>query len=252
MDINRFAIKSNAKFSIGRSKPNAVLVALVYMIIAVVLRLLANAVSNWQGYLDFIYDGISEFGRMYPVGPFEIMSAPGTVIALALLIMEYMVSVGFIIYMLNIVRMRKASFGNLFDGFGLFFKVIWLAVLTEIFVFLWSLLFIIPGIIAAYRYRQAIYILLDNPGMSALECIRASKKMMRRHKGELFVLDLSFIGWYIFSIIPFVAVWVMPYTGFTFVYYYEALRGPDPDDAVALPGADSDDGDSRGRPPWEY
>lgn len=85
-----------------------------------------------------------------------------------------------------------------------------MTILTGIFIFLWSLLLIIPGIIAAYRYRMALYLLLDNPNMSVYQCIRESKRMMVGHKAELFVLDLSFLGWYILSAVPFVSIWVTP------------------------------------------
>ena len=127
--------------------------------------------------------------------------------------------------LLNVIRMRPAGIGNLFDGFTIFLRALVLRILMGIFIFLWSLLFIIPGIIAAYRYRMATYLLIDHPEMSPLDCIRASKEMMRGHKGELFVLDLSFIGWAILCIIPFVAVWVSPYMEVTYCNYYQALCG---------------------------
>ena len=254
MKINRYALKSNAKHAIAGSKPNAPAVALVYYVIITVLSLLANAVTKWNEYVDALYSGIYEYGVIPVAGPFEAMSGPGAVIAVMIVIMVYMTGVGFVIYELNVVRMRSASFGNLFDGFGLFFKVIWLGILTNVLVFLWSCLFGIPGIIASYRYRQALYIMLDNPEMSALECIRASKALMRRHKAELFILDFSFVGWYLLSMIPFVSVWVIPYTGITYVYYYETLRGPKvfPGNEAALPPPQEKGGDSGGKPPWEY
>lgn len=93
-----------------------------------------------------------------------------------------------------------------------------------IFIALWSLLLVVPGIIAAYRYRMALFLLLDNPEKSALACISESKRMMTGRKAELFVMDLSFIGWYILEIIPFVSIWVTPYTQLSYVIYYEALR----------------------------
>jgi uncharacterized membrane protein len=95
-----------------------------------------------------------------------------------------------------------------------------------LFIFLWSLLLIIPGIIAAYRYRMATYLLIDHPEMSPLECIRASKQMMAGHKGELFVLDLSFIGWYIVGSLccGVGTLWVAPYYEATRAQIYEAVR----------------------------
>jgi len=110
------------------------------------------------------------------------------------------------------------------DGFQHFLKIIGLNIVSGIFVFLWSLLFVIPGIVASYRYRQALYLLLDHPEMGIMECIRESKRLMRGHKAELFVLDLSFIGWALLSIIPFVSVYTLPYTESTYALYYDQLR----------------------------
>lgn len=91
-------------------------------------------------------------------------------------------------------------------------------------MFLWGLLFVIPGIVASYRYRQALYLLLDHPEMGIMECISESKRMMRGHKAELFILDLSFLGWSLLTIIPFVSVYVLPYMQSTYAIYYMHLR----------------------------
>ena len=86
-----------------------------------------------------------------------------------------------------------------------------------------------PGIIAAYRYRQAIYLLIDHPEMSVMDCIRESKRMMAGHKWELFVLDLSFIGWGFLSSLAMIGwlvrIYTTPYFGLTYALYYEALCG---------------------------
>lgn len=105
------------------------------------------------------------------------------------------------------------------------------ALLTEIFATLWSLLFIIPGIIKSMAYSQAIFIYKDevtagndNPGF--LDCITKSREMMNGHKAELFMLKLSFIGWFILSM--FTAgiglIWLIPYYYGTMVNYYERLK----------------------------
>jgi len=163
-------------------------------------------------------------GNLDYVAPIPQVGMGGTLIGIAISLMLMMISAGFAIYCMNICQFRKAGFGNLFDSFAIFFKVLWLNILLFIFVFLWSLLLIIPGIIALYRYRIALYIMLDNPHMSALDCITASKQMMNGRKGELFVLDLSFLGWYLLALLPFVTIWITPYTSVTNVNFYLALR----------------------------
>lgn len=74
----------------------------------------------------------------------------------------------------------------------------------NVFAFLWSMLFFIPGVIAYFRYSMAFYILADNPELSAMECLRRSKIMMRGNKGYLFGLNLSFIGWALLAILAVV------------------------------------------------
>ena len=102
-----------------------------------------------------------------------------------------------------------------------------LNILIAVFTILWSLLFLIPGIIAAYSYSQAIYILVDDPSKSPLQCLRESKAMMRGHKMELFKLQWSFFGWYLLASLPTfgyaVQVWTVPYISMSYALYYEQL-----------------------------
>jgi len=116
---------------------------------------------------------------------------------------------GLISCFLRLVRNKDFRFENLFDGFKNFASSFVLMLLMGIFTFLWSLLFIIPGIIAAYRYSMAFYILNDNPEIGAMNALRESKKMMTGHKGKLFLLHLSFIGWGILISIALVLGYVI-------------------------------------------
>lgn len=223
MSINRLAIKSNSKFLLSTTKPSPFLIFLAYYAICYVLEVLVSSVSGQTQMMN-------QMMQQYMAGNFEFIpkipqpTVPASLILMAIYVMLLMLATGMVIYFFNIASLRKASIGNLFDGFAIFGKVIWLYILMYIFTFLWTLLFIIPGIISSYRYRQALYIMLDHPEYSALECIRQSKAMMDGRKGELFVLDLSFLGWYLLTLIPFVAIFVTPYTNLTFAHYYIALR----------------------------
>lgn len=224
MEINRPGLKLNARKLMRETQPNPVIVGLVFYLIVLVLGFLSNKTSGNSPVQMFynITDGNWSYQYVIPT-----ITWYGGLVGLAITIMNYMMSVGFTIYSYNVVKKDDPDFGNLFDGFAIFGKVIWLGILQFIFTFLWSLLLIVPGIVAAYRYRQSLYIMLDNPEMSALECITASKQMMDGHKGELFVMDLSFLGWYILCIVPFVGIWVEPYASISFATYYVALRDID-------------------------
>ena len=100
----------------------------------------------------------------------------------------------------NLYYKTEPRFKDLFFHYNNFGKLFIANLLTTIFVFLWSLLFVIPGIIAAYSYSMVFYILDENPEMSAMDAIRASKQMMKGHKWELFCLHISFIGWAFLSV----------------------------------------------------
>jgi uncharacterized membrane protein len=98
----------------------------------------------------------------------------------------------------------------------------------DLYIFLWSLLFVIPGIVKSYEYRMIPYLLIDNPGMSRQEAFARSKAMMNGQKWRTFVLDLSFLGWDILSAITFGIVglfYVVPYQAMTNAALYDRLRG---------------------------
>ncbi len=102
---------------------------------------------------------------------------------------------------------------NLFDGFERFSDALVLYLVNNLFIFLWSLLFVVPGIIKYYEYSMSYYILLENPEMKHQEARRASMKIMDGNKGRLFCLHLSFVGWFILSAftLGILLLWVVPY-----------------------------------------
>jgi uncharacterized membrane protein len=101
--------------------------------------------------------------------------------------------------------------------------------LRSVFTILWALLLIIPGIIKAYAYRMVPYILAENPNIGAKRALAVSQDMTQGHKWDMFVLDLSFLGWYLLGAIAFgIGVFfVMPYPFATEAELYLALKNPD-------------------------
>lgn len=123
---------------------------------------------------------------------------------------------------------------NLF-GFGFknnYGNIVKTMFLRGLYTFLWSLLFIIPGIIKAYEYKMIPYLLAENPEMDAQAAFDRSKQMMLGNKWKAFVLDLSFIGWHILSALTFGVLgvfYVGPYVYQTDAELYIALKGEDSD-----------------------
>lgn len=116
-------------------------------------------------------------------------------ISIAVVLLSQLWDIGFSAFALRLSRGEKAGFRAFFTGFARFDRFLILLLLEGLYIFLWSMLFAIPGIIAAYRYRMAAYVLLDHPELTPSEAINASKRLTYGHKLELFFLDLSFL-WY--------------------------------------------------------
>ena len=109
---------------------------------------------------------------------------------------------GMALFLLTFFRSKRADNSLLFEGFSNFGKSFVLMILITVKTFLWSLLFIIPGIIAGIRYSQAFFIMQDNPELTPGQCIKESCRIMNGNKWKLFCLTLSFIGWYLLAGIP--------------------------------------------------
>ena len=110
-----------------------------------------------------------------------------------------------------------------FDDFWTGFKALFL---VGLFTFLWSLLFIIPGIIKSFSYSQTMMIVAENKGIGAREAINRSKAMMDGRKMDYFVLGLSFIGWGLLCCITLgiASIWVGPYIQATMVNFYNDIK----------------------------
>ncbi len=127
---------------------------------------------------------------------------------------------------LGMANGEKASVGNMFCRVGTFFKSWWLMILISIFTSLWSILLVIPGIIKGLSYSMAPYVMAEHPDWKARACLSESKRIMKGHVGELFVLQLSFIGWHILGGITFgiAYIWIIPYICQTTANFYNAIK----------------------------
>lgn len=108
---------------------------------------------------------------------------------------------GSVHYFLKLNRDKNAQFSDLLYGFKQVVPSLLTYLLFILFVLLWTLLLIIPGIIASLRYAMAFYILNDEPDIKPLQALKRSSEMMKGHKWDFFKLQLSFIGWYLLAII---------------------------------------------------
>ena len=130
------------------------------------------------------------------------------------------------IYM-NLTEGIRPRVGDLFSQFRNVISAFCTNFLAGLLVFLWSLLLIVPGIIKACAYSQALYILADDPALGSWEAIRRSKEMMQGHKMEYFLLCMSFYGWALLGVFTFgiLYIWLIPYMQATYANYYKSLKG---------------------------
>ena len=157
-----------------------------------------------------------------------ILIGVGTVAAIYLIICLVIggaATLGHAKFNLNLVDNREARFDDLFSQFKRLEAGFLMQLLRGIYVFLWTLLLIIPGIIAAYSYSITPYIMCENPDIRANVAIGMSKEMMRGNKWRLFCLQLSFIGWGILCLFTLGIgfLWLGPYTEAANAAFYREI-----------------------------
>ena len=133
---------------------------------------------------------------------------------------------GYYIYCMGVRRGAEMPYATLLDGLSVAGKLIWCWLQMTVKIFLWTMLFIVPGIIASYRYRFAYYNILSDDSLSAGDAIRLSCRQTNGIKGDLFCLDLSFIGWSILASLTMglLNIWVTPYRTLCDLAYFEGAQ----------------------------
>ncbi|MBQ9932127.1 MAG: DUF975 family protein [Firmicutes bacterium] len=170
--------------------------------------------------------------------PYEDSYQINLVVELYSLVVSGPLTLGFTRFIMNMFRQKDAAPMDVLDGFTRFGKSFALYVVMGIFVFLWTLLLIIPGFIALYRYSMAFQILADNPDIKIMDAIRLSSRMMFGNKWKLFCLNLSFIGWFLLGYLTLGIglIYVQPYQTSAQVAFYEMICGRLEIQHVAEPG----------------
>ena len=191
-------------------------------------RALSALENKWGNFvlITFVFGLISGITQVL-LGN-EVGSAILNLIGLVLFVLSLPLYWGYQTLFLGAVRGGEATAKDLFEGYNkeLFSRVLTTTLLYYVYVFLWSLLLFIPGYIKAFSYAMTPYILKDNPEMKNNAAIEESMRMMDGHKLELFILDLSFIGWALLSLLTcgIGFLWLAPYMNMARVNFYEDLK----------------------------
>lgn len=144
------------------------------------------------------YNGMYyDYGYMYDSMPsYSFLSGVYTILVTGAF------TLGITLFFLALFRRQYVGVSDIFLGFERFGKALGLALFQGLFIMLWTMLFIVPGVIAAIRYSQAFFILADDPNKGIRECMNESKRMMNGNKGKYFCMNLSFIGWILLTVVP--------------------------------------------------
>lgn len=153
-----------------------------------------------------------------------------TTLSLVQFIMGGPVQLGYSHFLLKMHRGEDAQVKDLFSQFYRFAEGFCLYLLRGIFIVLWSMLFVIPGIVKSYSYAMAHFIMAEDPSISCVDAITRSRQLMDGHKAELFVLRLSFIGWHFLCILTcgIGYLWLIPYQNAAEAAFYHNLTDPTP------------------------
>ena len=177
-------------------------------------------------YAELINSGVRDITKLSEALVYDLMGNTGAlVLRLVFSLLNTYISFGLVCYSFRLSSGETAvPLQEMFPPVLSFLKFFLLTIITSIVAAIGMLFFIVPGIILALCYSQAKYIMLDHPEMSVIQCMTASRKLMRGHLGEYFVLVLSFIGWNILTSISVITgIWTYPYTGITMALYYRAV-----------------------------
>ncbi|MBQ8827392.1 MAG: DUF975 family protein [Oscillospiraceae bacterium] len=243
MGFNTDRIKANGRSHYDQNKWNNVLVVVIQLVLAYVVSYVSSFVGGLIG-------GASSVAGVIPSiadGSFEDIESSAAYIGSMSVgyVLTFVITYAINIFTVNIINMGlvtwfhkaindpKANVGRMFEPFTVkYLDNVLTMFLKNLFITLWSLLFVIPGIIKTYEYYAVEYIKSECPDMAPMKVLDLSKRMMNGHKMDVFILQLSFIGWALLSAITCNLVGIFyayPYMYASYAFAYEEIKA----DAIA-------------------
>ena len=225
MVLDRGALKMEAKGIVKSARVSACLFTLLFLAISWLLSGISEYVSldAERAYYLSVASGVdlSFLALHRTFSPVLV-----TFVSIMVGLLNVLLNAGYARYHLGVRRGEEMPYETLFDGLSFAGKLILLSIVQYLFIFLWSLLFVIPGIIAACRYRFAVYNLCEDPEMGVMEALNMSKAQTNGFKWQLFALDWSFIGWILLCglTLGILYIWVQPYIFQTDIGYFQQIK----------------------------
>jgi uncharacterized membrane protein len=202
-------LMADARRSLSGCWTMSVLGYLVYSVLIGSLYFFMQAVVLYSGTLGSTQVGLAQLG-----------------VSITSLLISGALTVGIYSFFLVIAQDGEVRFEALFKGFKRFLTSFGVYVLSTLLIMLWSILFIIPGIIAVYRYAMVYFIVADEESVGPLEALRQSKMMMAGNKWKLFGLQWRFFGWALLAVFTggLGFIWLIPYMQTSFAQFYEDVK----------------------------
>lgn len=160
------------------------------------------------------------------IGTFLIYTVITSIASYASIIIAGPFALGLAVFTLNLSRGNEVKIEQLFEGFRRFADGLIAYLLILLYVLLWSLLLIIPGIIKAYSYSMTFFIMNDEPDLTPQEAMAKSQQIMDGYKMKYFRLNIRFFGWALLCILTLGIgfLWLIPYIHVTFAKFYEDIK----------------------------
>ena len=220
--MNASDYRARARQTLQGKWPMAVLVGLVASLLGGVS---VNVDLKLEKRIETLQQISPELGSLL-LGLIGVIGVFAFAYGIVMLVVGSVVELGYARYNLRLHDREEAQMGDLFAYFERFGDAVILRLLMGLFIVLWSLLLVIPGIIASYSYSMAPYILAEDPECTPMEAIRRSKEMMDGYKTDLFILQLSFIGWGLLSALTMGIgnLFLTPYVAASTAAFYRDLQ----------------------------
>lgn len=218
--MTRSLLKQEAKKLLSKNLGTLILASLLLGIVMIPVRILGSNIGT--ALAKIIYDNQPLMATSL-ITPINIILF---CLTLPILLTLPTMIVGVNHIYLKAANDEKTHFSDIFSKFSLFGKALLADILMAIFLSLQFLLLIVPGIIAYYSYSMTYFIMAEHPELSAMEAIKESKKIMKGHRFELFVLELSFILWYLLELITLrlASIYVTPYKTMAKTVFYNKIK----------------------------
>lgn len=229
--LDRAEIKREAKSIMRGARVSPYLMTLLLLGITYILDRLVEMVEYGSPFYSYTF--MSRYGDIIASGDVDALellistipeNTTGSVFfSILVSLFGVVLSGGYYIYCMGVRQRLAMPYATLADGLGVAGKLIWCSIQVTVRTFLWAMLFVIPGVIAIYRYRFAYYNILTDASLSASDAIRLSCEQTRGMKGRLFVLDVSFLGWMILAslLAGVLNIWLTPYMTLCDLAYFE-------------------------------